>query len=157
MFSVVSVRLSVCLSVCLSVRPSVCLSVQTITFEPLHLGTSFLVWRYILTISRSSLSIKVIGSRSRSCAKKWLFTYFNLLFLCMDLQAINEVKVTHQGQGHTSRSRLNQGQHQIEVIFKERYSYAGVLHLNQMRSCFMTIFAGLGGYNPRATLPSVTK
>ena len=43
---------------------SVCLSVQTITFELLHIGTSFLVWRYIL-----SLSIKVIGSRSRSCAK----------------------------------------------------------------------------------------
>ena len=41
----------------------------------------------------------------------------------------------HQGQGHTSRSRSNQGQHQIEVIFKERYSYTGGLHLNQMRSC----------------------
>ena len=34
------------------------------TFEPLHLETSFLVYRYIFTISRSSLSIKVIGSRS---------------------------------------------------------------------------------------------
>ena len=55
----------------------------------------------------------------------------------MDLQAINEVKVTYQGQGHTSRARLNQGQHQIEVIFKERYSYAGGLHLNQMRSCLL--------------------
>ena len=53
----------------------------------------------------------------------------------MDLQAINEAKVTYQGQGHTSRSRSNQGQHQIEVIFRERYSYAGGLHLNQMRSC----------------------
>ena len=59
----------VCLSTCLSVCVSVCLSVQTITFEPLHIGTSFLVCRYILTISRSSLSIKVIGSRSRSCVK----------------------------------------------------------------------------------------
>ena len=101
----------VCLSICLSVCPSLCLSVQTITFEPLHIGTSFVVWRYILTISRSSLSIKVIGSRSS--AKKWLFTYFNLLFLCMYLQAIKKVKVTYQV--HTSRS--NQGQHQIEVIF----------------------------------------
>ena len=55
--------------VCLFICPSVCLSVQTITFEPLHIGTSFMVWRYILTISRSSLSIKVIGSSSRSCAK----------------------------------------------------------------------------------------
>ena len=59
----------------------------------------------------------------------------------MDLQAINEIKVTYQGQCHTSRSRLNQGQHQIEFIFKERYSYAGGLHLNQMRSC-LKIFVG---------------
>ena len=57
----------------------------------------------------------------------------------MDLQAINEVKVTYQDQGHTSRSRSNQGQHQIEVIFKERYSYAGGLHLNQMRSCVLYV------------------
>ena len=56
-------------SVFLSVCVSVCLSVQTITFELLHIGTSFLLWRYILAISRSSLSIKVIGSRSWSCAK----------------------------------------------------------------------------------------
>ena len=55
----------VCLSVCLSV-----LSVQAITFEPLDIETSFLVYRYILTIPRSSLSIKVIGSRSRSDEKK---------------------------------------------------------------------------------------
>ena len=54
--------LCVCLSVCLSM--SVFLSVQAITFEPLDIETSFLVCRYILTISRSSLSIKVIGSRS---------------------------------------------------------------------------------------------
>ena len=45
---------------------SVCLSVQAITFEPLDIETSFLVCRYILTIARSSLSIKVIGSRLRS-------------------------------------------------------------------------------------------
>ena len=57
----------VCLSVCLSV--SVCPSVQTITFELLHIETSFLVCRYIFTISRSSLSIKVIGSRSMSYEK----------------------------------------------------------------------------------------
>ena len=47
----------VCLYICLSVCPSV----QAITFELLHIETSFLVCRYILTISRSSLSIKVIG------------------------------------------------------------------------------------------------
>ena len=28
------------------------------------------------------------------------FTYFNFLILCMWLQDINKVKVTHQGQGH---------------------------------------------------------
>ena len=59
----------VCL-VCLSVCVSVFLSVQAITFEPLDTKTSFLACRYILTISRSSLSIKVIGSRSRSYEKK---------------------------------------------------------------------------------------
>ena len=93
MFSVVSVCLPVCLYLCLSV--------QTIIFEPLHIGTSFLAWMYILTISRLSLGIKVIGSRSRSCEKKRLFTYFNLLDLsiCMWLNAINKVKVTNQGQG----------------------------------------------------------
>ena len=58
-----------CLSVPQSFCLSICLSVQAITFEPLHMETSFLLWRYILTISRSSLSIKVIGSKSRSCTK----------------------------------------------------------------------------------------
>ena len=48
--------MSVCVSICL------CLSVQAITFEPLDIETSFLVCWYILTISRSSLSRKVIGS-----------------------------------------------------------------------------------------------
>ena len=48
------------MSVCLSVCPPV----QTITFELFDVEASFLVCRYILTISRSSLSIKVIGSRS---------------------------------------------------------------------------------------------
>ena len=28
-------------------------------------------------------------------------TYFNLLILCMWLQVINKVKVTHQVEGHT--------------------------------------------------------
>ena len=56
--------------VCLSVSLSVFLSVQAITFEPLNIETSFLVCRYILTITRSSLSIKVIGSRSRSYEEK---------------------------------------------------------------------------------------
>ena len=90
----------VCVSVCVSFFLSVFLSVQAITFEPLDIETSFLVCRYILTISRSSLSIKAIGSRSRSYEKNDHFTYFNLLVLCMWLQVINKVKVTHQGEGH---------------------------------------------------------
>ena len=91
------VYLSVCLSVCL---PAVCLSLQAITYEPLDIETSFLVCRYILTISRPSLSIKVIGSSSGSYEKNDSFTYFNFLILCMWLQVINKVKVTHQGDGH---------------------------------------------------------
>ena len=60
---------------------SVFLSVQAMTFESLDIETSFLVCRYILTISRSSLSIKVIGSRSRSYEKNGSFAYFDLLNL----------------------------------------------------------------------------
>ena len=95
----VSVCLSVCVSVCLCFCLSVFLSVQAITFEPLNIETSFLVCRSS-TISRSSLSIKVIKSWCRSYQKNDSFTYFNLLILCMCLKIINKVKVTHQGQGH---------------------------------------------------------
>ena len=69
MFWVMSVYVSVCLCVCLGVCLSVFLSVEAITFEPLDIETSFLVRRYILIISRSSLSIKVIGLWSRSYEK----------------------------------------------------------------------------------------
>ena len=75
MFSV----MSVCVCVCLSVF----LSVQAITFEPLDIETPFLACRYILTISRSSLSIKVSKSRSRSYEKNDSFTDFNFLIICM--------------------------------------------------------------------------
>ena len=62
----VCVSVSVCQSVSLSVGLSVCVPAWAIIFEPFGIETSFLVWWYILTISRSNLSIKVIGSRSRS-------------------------------------------------------------------------------------------
>ena len=84
MFSV----MSVCVSVCLGYN-----------FELLDIETSFLVCRYILTISRSSLSIKVID-QGQGHIKNDSFTYFNFLILCMWLQVINKVKVTHQGEGH---------------------------------------------------------
>ena len=74
-----------------------CISVQALTSEPLHIETSLLVYRYIFTIPRSSLSIKVIRSRSRSYEKTYNFTYFNMLILCMLLQIINKGKVTPEG------------------------------------------------------------
>ena len=89
------------MSVCVCVYLSVFQSDQAITFEPLDIETSFWACKYILTISRPSLNIMVIGSRSRSYEKKNdSFTYFNLLILCIWLQAINKVKVTNQGEGH---------------------------------------------------------
>ena len=94
------VCVSVCVSVYLSICLSVCPSVQAITFELLHIETSCLVCRYIFTISRSSWSMNVIGLRSRLYEKNDNFTYFNMLILCIWFQVINEVKVTHQGEGH---------------------------------------------------------
>ena len=65
MFSAMSICLSVHLFVCVSVCVFVCPSIQAVTFEPLHIKISFLIYRYILTISRSSQSIKVIELSSR--------------------------------------------------------------------------------------------
>ena len=42
-------------------------SVQAITFEAINIETSFLVWWYILTISRSSLRVKVIPRSNCKC------------------------------------------------------------------------------------------
>ena len=53
----------------------VCMSVQVVTFEPLHTETSFFGIQYIFTISWSTLSIKVIGLRARSYEKNDDFTY----------------------------------------------------------------------------------
>ena len=74
-----------CVCVCLCICLCVCLSVQTITFEMLKLGTSFLVYKYILTISRPSLSMTVIGSRSRS---NKIIDIFYLLVTSVCLYAI---------------------------------------------------------------------
>ena len=54
------------MSVCVCVSLSVFVSVRAITFEPVDIEHLFLVWRYILTAYKSSLSIMVIGLRSRS-------------------------------------------------------------------------------------------
>ena len=80
---------------------SICLSVQAVTFELLGLGASFLVYGYILIISRSSLSIKVIGSRSNE-----KLTYFNLpvLYAWRPLKLTKRSR-SSEGQGYTvSRS-----------------------------------------------------
>ena len=62
----------VCVSVCLSV------SVWAITFEAVDIETSFLVWCYILTICRSSLSIKVIGQGQGHLMENDIFCYLNI-------------------------------------------------------------------------------
>ena len=85
-----------CVCVCVCVCLSVCLSVRAITFEPVDIETSFLVWCYILT----SLSIKVIRSRSRSSHGKCQFCYLDISLTYFEL---SEVKVI-------SRSRSFQGQ-----------------------------------------------
>ena len=88
------------MSVCLCVCVSVFLSVQAITFEPLDIETSFLVCRYIFTISRSNRVSRSLGQGQGHMRKIYNFTYLNLLILCMWLQIINKVKVTNQGEGH---------------------------------------------------------
>ena len=55
------------------VRLCVCPYVQTITFKSLHIETSFLIYRYIFTISRSILSIKVIESRSYEKSDNFIY------------------------------------------------------------------------------------
>ena len=82
----------------------------------IDLGASFLVWRYILSIFRSSWSIKVIGLRSRACVKNdYLLILTCYSFVC-------RYRVIKYGEGHISRSRSNQCLGQIEVICKARYS-----------------------------------
>ena len=45
------------------------------------------------------------------------FTYFNFLILCMWLQVINKVKVTHQGEGHIKVKVRNLLPFQLYVKF----------------------------------------
>ena len=71
-----------------------CPSVQAITFEPLHTEPSFLVYRYIFTIS------KPLGQSQGHTRKKNNFAYFNILIFCIWLQVINIVKVAHQAEDH---------------------------------------------------------
>ena len=77
----------------------VCLPVQAITFEPLHIEILFLVCRYIVTISRSSISIKIIG-KVKVIWENYNFPYLDMLILCVWLHIINKDKVTYQDLGH---------------------------------------------------------
>ena len=94
---VIDIMFSSCLCVCVCVYVcvcvSVCLSVWAITFEWVDIETSFLVWCYILTISRSSLSIKVIGLRSRSSHGKCQFCYLDISLTYFDLFEVKVIKV----------------------------------------------------------------
>ena len=67
------------------------------------------------------------------------FTYFNFLILCMWLQDINTVKVTHEGQGY-----IHQGQSKISTslqILCSPYSLqAGGLHSTEMLLVLQLIF-----------------
>ena len=72
----------------------VCTSVQAMYFELLKVRNFILTYRYILTIFRLSLSIKVIGPRSRSNEK---LTYFYLTVTSVGLYS---TKTYLKGQGH---------------------------------------------------------
>ena len=64
---------------------SVCVSVQMITFELLKVGTLPLVHTYIFILSRTSLSTKVIGSRSRLNDQNFIIHIFQL-YACILLK-----------------------------------------------------------------------
>ena len=112
------VCLCVCLSVCLclSVCVSVYVSVQATTFKPLKLGTLYWVYRYILTISRSSLSIKVIRSRSRS-NEKLAYYYQAVTLVCLYF-----TKTYLKGQGHL-KFKINVIQCQGQVKGNQIFVY----------------------------------
>ena len=109
-------------------------------------------WVSLCLLGRKCALHEPCADPARGRVERCHITYFNLLFLCMWLQVINKVKVTHQGQGHISKSRSNQCQAQIKVIFKKRCSYAGGLHLNKMRSCSKNNFK-LDFHYTRNTVP----
>ena len=77
MFSVVSVCLCVCLSVCLSV--------QAIAFKLLHIGTSFLGGRYILTISKF-IPLQIIRTVHRQQYKRFITIALNRSLLLQSVR-----------------------------------------------------------------------
>ena len=118
------VLLFVCLCICL----------WAITFECLNIETSFLVWWYILTISRSSLSIKVKVTFVNG------FLDTNIKFLCY-----NQLTILIW----SSKSRSSQGQYHFEVKVIPESNCVSVwisitnerLAFEWMHSCFSLIFS----------------
>ena len=122
-----------CLCVCLCL--SVCLPVQAITFWTLSHRNFIFGMQDLLTISRSSLSIKVIEQRSRSYDRNANFIYFNILILCMWLYIINKVKVTELHVGHIRvRVKISTSLHGCSY-----FPQAGGLHSTKMHSAFLVI------------------
>ena len=114
-------------------------SVMTVDQSPLSKAeTSQMCHKSLTSCWYEGIFLPYLGQAYQGYVKKKrLFTYFNLLFLCLWLQVINMVNVTYQGQTHTSRSRSNQCQDKMKVTSKERYSNVDGLHLNQMCSRFL--------------------
>ena len=90
MFLVMSVCLSVCLSVCSDYNFWTAWCRNYIFW---YADTS---WPYLgqVWVPRS------LGQGQGDMSKNDNFTYFNMWIICIWLQVINEVKVTHQGEGH---------------------------------------------------------
>ena len=65
----------------------VCLYVGLI-LEVVDTKTSFLVWWYILTISMSSSSVKVIELLSKSKSENCLFIYWDISLTCFYMSKV---------------------------------------------------------------------
>ena len=59
------------------------------------------------------------------------FTYFNMPIVCMWLQGINKVKVTHQGEGHI-KVKVSTS---LQILCSPYSLQAGGLHSTEMHSC----------------------
>ena len=92
--------MSVCVSLSVCVCVFVCLG---LTFEPVDIETSFLVWWYIVTTSMSSLSIKVIGSSQGHLIENANFATWTSYLTWFDLSEVKVINVikSYQGQCHS--------------------------------------------------------
>ena len=127
------VMFSYCLCVCLSV----CVSVWAITFECLDIESSFSVWWNILTISRSSLSIKSHWVKVMVILINGHFGLLGTKFFCYD-QFMVLIKA--------SRSRTSQDHHKVTIILRWR------TFQNQIVSVWISIPKWVVGFRPNAFL-----